>query len=230
MPTPGTFDHAVLDDAELARLVAGFKDTTLYPIIAVSAFTGARLRELIALRWEDFDLQSRVIAITRAIEDTKGYRGIKAPKTERGIRTFRIDDALAALLAAHRERQQRLVAGIPDGVEAAVSLIKLPPGALLFPGGDGTDLTKLRGGRAVSRLSKARMVKLGFPATLRLHDLRGSHETVLLDKGVPLHVVAERCGHDPAVLLKRYAKRTKKADAAAADIIGAVSAAALGPK
>jgi hypothetical protein len=74
---------------------------------------------------------------------------------------------------------------------------------------------------------KSRIVKLGFPATLRLHDLRGSHETVLLDKGVPLHVVAERCRHDPAVLLKNYARRTHKADNAAAEIIGTVSASAL---
>jgi hypothetical protein len=152
------------------------------------------------------------------------------PKTERGIRTFRIDDSLAQLLAAHREKQKRLVAGLPDSADVDLSLIKLPAGALLFPGGDGTDLTKLRDGRAVSRAFKRRIVKLGFPATLRLHDLRGSHETVLLDAGVAVHVVAERCGHDPAVLLRNYAKRTKKAFAAAADIIGALSAGILGQK
>jgi len=32
--------------------------------------------------------------------------------------------------------------------------------------------------------------------------------------GVPLHVVVARCGHDPAVLLRAYAKRTRKADRA----------------
>lgn len=74
------------------------------------------------------------------------------------------------------------------------------------------------------------MLKLGFPPNLRWHDLRGSHETGLLDAGASVHVVAERCGHDPAVLLRNYAKRTKKADATAADIIGTVSASALGPK
>ena len=33
---------------------------------------------------------------------------------------------------------------------------------------------------------------------------------MLLDAGVPMRVVAERCGHDPAVLLRDYARRTKK--------------------
>jgi integrase len=230
VPTAGTFDHDVLDDAELARLVAGFKESTLYPIVAVCAFTGARLREVIALRWEDVDLENRIITVSRAVEDVKGYRGVKAPKTERGIRTFKIDAPLAGLLAAHREKQQRLIAGIPDNAEVDLSLIRLPAGTLLFPGGKGTDLTTLRCGRAVSRMFKHRIVKLGFPATLRLHDLRGSHETVLLDNGMNPKVVSERCGHDVATMLKAYAKRTKKADAAAADIIGAVSARALGPK
>jgi integrase len=33
--------------------------------------------------------------------------------------------------------------------------------------------------------------KLGF--RLRFHDLRGTHETLLLDRGVPVNVVAARC-------------------------------------
>jgi integrase len=68
--------------------------------------------------------------------------------------------------------------------------------------------------------------RLGFPK-LRLHDLRGSRETLLLDRGVPVHVVAARCGHDPAVLLRSYAKRTRKADDSAADVIATISKGAL---
>jgi integrase len=103
----------------------------LHPIVAVAAFTGARLGEVTALRWTDVDLENRIITVSRAVEERKGYRGIKRPKTERGIRTFRIDDNLATMLAAHREKQQRLVAGIPDGIDVDLSLIKLPEGALL---------------------------------------------------------------------------------------------------
>jgi len=42
--------------------------------------------------------------------------------------------------------------------------------------------------------------------------------TALLDAGVPVHVVAARCGHDPAGMLRAYAKRTKKADTSAAAV------------
>jgi integrase len=61
-----------------------------------------------------------------------------------------------------------------------------------------------------------------------LHDLRGSHETFLLDRGVPVHVVAARCGHDPAILLRNYAKRTRTADTSAAAVIGSLSKGVLG--
>jgi integrase len=73
----------------------------------------------------------------------------------------------------------------------------------------------------VTRTFVRRARKLGFK--VRFHDLRGSHETLLLDAGVPVHVVAARCGHDPAVLLRTYAKRTHKADTSAAAVIGELS-------
>jgi len=62
---------------------------------------------------------------------------------------------------------------------------------------------------------------LGFP--IRLHDLRVSHGTWLLDQGTPAHVVAKRLGHDASVLLKVYAKRTQKGDESAAATIGAMT-------
>jgi hypothetical protein len=44
---------------------------------------------------------------------------------------------------------------------------------------------------------------------------------LLLDSGAPLY--AARGGHDPAVLLKSYAKRTKKADQSAPKEVSALS-------
>ena len=61
-----------------------------------------------------------------------------------------------------------------------------------------------------------------------LQDLRGTHETLLLDDGVGVHVVAARGGQDPAVLLRSYAKRTKKADVSAANAIRLLTKGVLG--
>jgi integrase len=138
-----------------------------------------------------------------------------------------IDDALVALLCNERDKHLRLKAGVPDGVEVDLSLVRLPVDALMFPSfaEHSLDFTKLRDANAVTREFE-RQARKRFPK-LRFHDLRGSHETALLDAGVPVHVVAARCGHDPAVLLHSYAKRTKKADADAANKIGKLLGGAL---
>lgn len=44
------------------------------------------------------------------------------------------------------------------------------------------------------------------PGTVRLHDLRHTHATLLLRAGVPPHVVAARLGHaDASITLRVYA-------------------------
>jgi integrase len=140
--------------------------------------------------------------------------------------TFTIDDDLISLLCIERAKAQRIHAGVPDGADVDLSLVKLPDDALMFPGppaaGESFSLTRLRPPNNTTKEFLRRAALLGFP-DLRLHDLRGTHETLLLDAGVPVHVVAARCGHDPAVLLRSYAKRSKKADTSAAAIIGALS-------
>jgi integrase len=223
---------AVHQADQLRTLVHGFKGSVLFPIVAVAAFTGARRGEILALRWQDFDPGAKTLRIERAVEETEEHGlQIKGPKTERGKRTIEIDDALVALLLAERERHLRIVAGVPDGATVDLSLVKLPPDALVLPCPPGRDepfsFTKLRSPKDVTDRFRSVATKLGF-AGLRLHDLRGTHETLLLDAGVPVHVVAARCGHDPAVLLRSYAKRTRKADRSAAGVIGSLSRGILG--
>src|SRR5262249_42796191 len=228
LPSRGESDRGIaLDETQLRKLIQGFRNHPLYAIVNVAAFTGARRSEILALRWEDFDPIARTLRIERSVEHTRrhGLR-VKGPKTERGKRTIEIDAGLVTLLLAERERHLRIVAGVPDGVDVNLSLIKLPPGALMFPAppdaGEQFSLTKLRTPQGVTESFQKRAAKLGFP-DLRLHDLRGTHETMLLDMGVPVATVAARGGHDPAVLLRSYAKRTKKGDAAAVSAIAAIA-------
>jgi integrase len=233
VPSPGEADHGmVLDEDQLRVLVEGFKGSVLFPIVAVAAFTGARRNEILALRWSDLDVANKTLRIERAVEKLhKQPSSLKGPKADRHKRTITIDDDLLALLCAERETHLRIKAGIPDGAAVDLSLVKLPDEALMFPNppspGEGFSFTKLRTPDNTTKEFTRRAAKLGFPG-LRLHDLRGTHETLLLDRGVPVHVVAARCGHDPAVLLRSYAKRTRKADTRAAAVIGALARGVLG--
>jgi len=230
-PSLGDSDAGtVLDQEQLAALVQGFRNSTLFPIVSVAAFTGARRNEILALRWSDLDISNKTLTIRRALEQTKKHgRGTKEPKTARGTRIIAIDDGLNALLVQVHEKHLRIKAGVPESDTVDLSLVRLPPDALMFPSpaGDDFSFTRFRNPYAVTKEFGRKARGLGFPK-LRFHDLRGTHETLLLDAGVPVHVVAARCGHDPAVLLRSYAKRTKKADMSAAAVIGALSRDVLG--
>ena len=230
VPSPGESSHGMaLDGDGLRKVVEGFRGSALFPIVATAALTGARRNEILALRWTDFDPVNRSLRIERAVEETKAGLTFKAPKTKRGTRTIAIDDELVALLTAEREKYLRLVAGVPDSATVDLSLVRLPDGALMFPSpaGDRFDFTRLRDPHAVTRGFVRHARRLGFKG-LRFHDLRGAHETALLDAGVPVHTVAARCGHSPAVLLENYAKHTRKADRSAAAVIGSLSKGILG--
>jgi integrase len=181
----------------------------LFPIAAVAAFTGARRNEILGLRCNDLDAKNKTLRIERAVEFTKKYGlNLKEPKRARHKRTITIDDDLIELLLAEREKLLRIKAGVPDSAAVDLSLVKLPDDAMMFPNpperGESFSFAKLRNPDNMTKEFMRKAAKLGFPG-LRFHDLRCTHDTLLLDGGVPVHVVAARCGHDPAVLLRIYA-------------------------
>jgi integrase len=236
VPSPGESDHGLaLDETELGTLVAGFKPSAgMFPVVALAAATGARRNELLALRWIDLDVEKKSLRIERALEVTKkfGFR-YKPPKTKRGLRTVALDDGSIAILLTEKEKHLRIRAGVPDGADVDLSLVRLPDGALMFPNvpaaGEEFSFTTPRNPRNFTKEFARRAALLGFP-DLRFHDLRGTHATLLLDRGVPVHIVAERIGDDPAVLLRNYAKRKRKntADNSVSAVIGALAAGFLG--
>jgi integrase len=187
-----------------------------------------RRNEILALRWSDVDFDNETIKVEQSLESTKKYGlAFKEPKTKRGYRTFTVNAVTLSLLADLRIQYLRIRAGVPEGAPVDLSLVKLPAGALVFPSlwlarGEHISFTQPRDPGNVTHKFMARAVKLGFPG-MRFHDLRGSYITIQLNAGTPLHVVAERCGHDPAVMLRAYAKYTKQADTQAAEVMDDVA-------
>jgi len=217
----------VLDADQLTALVKGFKGTALYGIVAVAAFTGMRRNEILALRWADVDFETGRIKVCRSLDETKANgRGTKAPKTKRGERSIAIDPALLDLLRAERDKHLRIRAGVPEGAPVDLTLVRLPADALVFPSPVmPLDFARLRNPTSVTKRFGSHAAALGFP--VRLHDLRHSHGTILLSKGVPIHEVAGRLGHDAAVLLKTYAHRLPKVDEQTAMLMGSITKGVL---
>jgi integrase len=148
------------------------------------------------------------------------------------LRTVAVDDGSVAMLLKERESHLRIHAGIPDGVDVDLSLVRLPEDSLIFPAapepGKDFSFATPRNPRNFSKEFARRAKRLGF-ADFKFHHLRGTHSTLLLDHGVPVHTVAERIGDDAAVLLRNYAKRKRKqtADTSVSAVIGALAAGFL---
>jgi integrase len=125
-------------------------------------------RGLLALRWSDLDVAAKALRIERAIEMTEAHGlTLKPPKTKRGFREITIDDDLFALLMKERERHFRIAAGVPDGAEVDLSLVKLPPGALMFPNPTRLgkfSFTGLRNPNNITKEFARKAAAIGFPA------------------------------------------------------------------
>lgn len=68
----------------------------LLPYFAM--YSGLRKGELLALRWDDIDLDEREIHVTKSLYHAANHPHIKEPKTDAGTRTVPIIDRLAAVL------------------------------------------------------------------------------------------------------------------------------------
>lgn len=89
LPRPTEKEIFAWSDAELARLRRAADevdredhDRQARLLLEVGLATGARFREILALRWEDFDPKMRTVRITRQLSQYS--RATKAPKSRRG--------------------------------------------------------------------------------------------------------------------------------------------------
>ena len=91
---------------------------------------------MLAFRWVDFDPEKKTIRVERAIGDQEVRHPLQAAEDVAW-------EGSVSLLLQLRETHLRLCAGVPDGVEVDLSLIRLPDDALIFPNppGPGEDFS-----------------------------------------------------------------------------------------
>jgi integrase len=187
----------VLDEIEAKTLEALLtsKPEQLPALVALK--TGARLGEILAMRWADVDLTGGTLAVRRTLVEplkrdasAATWYAFKEPKNGRE-RVVDLSASTVELLKAHKKEQssQRLAAGV-----GWVGL------GLVFAGTSGEPVRP----STVSTQFRDLAAKNDL-AGLRFHDLRHSHATIMLRLGVAPHVVSQRLGHSTvAFTLDRY--------------------------
>lgn len=172
-----------------------FIDSVMNKRLSYMAFmtlywTGMRMGELLALNPKDIDLEKRAISITKSYQRLGKKDVITPPKTPKSKRVITIPEFLAA--------------DIKDYMD---SLYDLQENDRLFP------ITKYYLEHEMQRGIKESGVK-----RIRVHDLRHSHASMLIELGFSPLEIANRLGHEKVeTTLNTYAhlypnKQTKLAE------------------
>ena len=182
-PRPRRSEIKPLDREQVRTLFEAASGHRLEALYTVVVTAGLREGELLALRWEDVDLEATVpvLQVRRILSEDRSGRIFEAPKSGKG-RSVRLTRKAAAALRAHRKRQ----------LEERMARTGLwQDHGLVFPSSVGTPLSA----RNLQRHFKALLEQAGLPKSTRFHDLRHTCATLLLRQGVHAKYVQELLGH-----------------------------------
>ena len=135
-------------------------------------WTGLRIGEARALKIDDIDLKNKSISVTKTYTELKEKDIITTPKTKESIRTIKIDDIL--------------VEDIKDYLNKAKYILN---NDFIFC------YTKPYYLEIFKRIALRVLGK-----RLRIHDLRHSHASFLINNGVDILLISKRLGHSNTVM------------------------------
>ena len=140
-------------------------------------WTGMRLGECLALTMADFDFSKNTVRICKSYQRLEGKDVITTPKTKKSVRTIKMPKFLAEEMKVYFE---------------------------MLYGYKETDrifqVTKSYLHHEMERGSKIAGVK-----KIRIHDLRHSHVSHLIELGFSAVAIADRVGHESIDITYRYA-------------------------
>jgi len=187
-PVPRRHSGAALTPAQQKLLIdAATGCWCLQAFLELSAATGARRGELLALRWSD--IQDGAVAIARSLSQTRAGLAFKDTKN-RTTRLVVLPESAIAALNAHRAAQDVFRNQYGSGYKGDLDMIFAEP--------DGTPLRPDSISASVSALFKR--LKIPKPKGASLHLLRHSHGSHLLASGMELPAVSERLGHSSVLV------------------------------
>lgn len=186
-------DIVVLTAGEVRVFLNGVNGHRLNTLWSLACTTGARVSELLALRWSDVDFADGEIHIGQSLVRKKGFYQLEEPKTRSSVRSVPLTQFSLAALTQHQEAQSqdRLSVGMSWNTKWN----------LVFTNEVGEPLDRGHIYRQFKRLAK----EVGLPSAMTFHDLRHTAASLLLANGMPVPLVSEMLGHSsPAVTFQVY--------------------------
>ena len=154
---------------EFDRILAAMgDDPTAHVSFSLLYYSGIRFGEFLALTPKDFDFEKNTLDITKSLQRVKKQDVVTPPKTPKSIRNIIIPDFV-----------------MNEVKEYISKLYDLKDTDRVFP------FTKSYISNAMARACKKSGVK-----KIRIHDIRHSHASYLINLGCAPLLISERLGHE----------------------------------
>ena len=172
---------------QLPNTYKNFSDTVLYKTLLA---TGLRIRECLALKWSDIDLQNGTLDVNKTLNCEKE---ITSPKTKSSIRAIDLDNKTVLMLRLYKNRQAQM------GREIGLTYEKVFPNYF----DEYRDARALRP-RLEKHLTLSKCPRLTF------HAFRHTHASILLNAGLPYKEIQTRLGHSQiSITMDTYSHLSK---------------------
>ena len=153
-------------------------------IINLALSTGMRISEIFGLEWSNIDLKKKILKIDKiVVTTTKGIMIQNSAKTKLSKRSIPLPDSTCNALKRYRLWQK--IQSIRFGFKymesnwVLANAKGMPRSPNSFSAHDFKQILK----------------KAGIDTNVRIHDLRHTHATWLLEAGINVKIVSERLGH-----------------------------------
>src|SRR5918998_100972 len=181
-PRPVPKEMVALSADETRRLLEAAGGDRLEALYILAVHTGMRQGEMLALRWQDVDMESAVMSVRRTLTRSGGKVVFGGPNTKKSRRSIRLAPQAVEALRSPLERQLEDMEILGDHYQDQGLVFTTNTGGPINP-------SNLRQ-RSFAQLLK----RAGLPH-MRFHDLRHTCATLLLSRGVHPKFVQELLGH-----------------------------------
>jgi integrase len=192
IPTPRYKVGKGLPVSDIKKLLSKAKGTRFYPVYILAATLGLRRGELLGIRWSDIDFTKNTLQVAQTVQRVSGRLIIDETKTDASDAVIPLPKITRAVLLDHQTHQATVR---KDAGELWTDH------DLVFTTSIGTPIEP----RSLNTHWEGIRAQAGLPG-VRLHDLRHTVVSLLLELGTPPHVVQAIARHaDLDVTMRIYA-------------------------
>ena len=196
LPPKKSREMQILEADELRRFLTQAQYNGFYEIFMLDVATGMRRGELLALQWDDVNLQTGELKIKRQVTRTKGMLLVSETKTKASERVIVLPPSVVSMLSEYRTKVDS---------------------RWIFPSPVKEDAP--RDPQTVYKRMQEILVRAGCKR-VRFHDIRHTFATMALAKGMDVKTLSSTIGHvSAATTLDIYSHVTSDMQRNSADKI-----------